>query len=259
MLSDLVSSRFVAYRLFVRDIRAKYRQTLLGYVWAFIPSVVVAYGLVAASNANIVTISDTDLPYAAYVMLSMVLWQTFLEAFNAPLNAISESKAMLAKINFPRESLVLAKVMEVFFNFGVKLVLVALLYIFYEMPFTWKAVFAFFGVFQLVMLGTFLGLLIAPLGGVYQDVSKGVAVITTAWFFITPVIYPVPSGGAFASLVSLNPVTPLLVTTRELATTGALSNFSGFVLVSIVSVVGLLITWITFRLAIPYVIERMPS
>ena len=259
MLADLIASRFIAYRLMKRDIKAKYRQTLLGYIWAFVPSIVVAYGLVAASNAKVISVGVTDLPYPAYVMLSMVLWQTFIEAFNAPLAAISESKTMLAKINFPRESIVLAKIGEVFFNFLVKLILVAFLFFFYEMPITWKAIFAFAGVFQLVVLGAFFGLLIAPAGGIYQDVSKAVAVVTTAWFFITPVIYATPKQGAFAAIVNLNPVTPLLTTTRELATSGIVSNFSGFVIVSILSLLGFFITWMIFRLAIPYVIERMPS
>lgn len=259
MLRELMSARYVAYRLFLRDIKAKYRQTLFGYVWAFVPSIVVAYGLVAATKANIVSISSTDIAYPAFVMISMVLWQTFLEAFNAPLTAITESKTMLAKINFPRESIVLAKVMEVFFNFFVKLVLVIALYFFYEIPISGSALFAFFGVFQLVLLGVFLGLIIAPLGGIYQDVSKGVAVLATVWFFITPVIYPVPTSGSFSSIVAFNPVTPLLVTTREFAISAPVSNILGFSFVSILSLIGLFATWIAFRLAIPYVIERMPS
>lgn len=259
MFRDVMSARYVAYRLFLRDIKAKYRQTLFGYAWAFIPSIVVAYGLVEAAKANIVNIGSTSIAYPAFVIISMVLWQTFLEAFNAPLTAITESKTMLAKINFPRESIVLAKVMEVFFNFFVKLVLVVALYFFYKIPVSWNVLFAFFGVFQLVLLGTFLGLIIAPLGGIYQDVSKGVAVFATIWFFITPVVYPLPSTGSFSSIVAFNPVTPLLVTTRELAISLPISNLSGFWFVSIFSFIGLFLTWIAFRLAIPYVIERMPS
>lgn len=259
IINDLQSSRIIAYRLFRRDVKAKYRQTVFGYVWAFLPSIVVAYGLMAATRSNIISVGQTVLPYPAYVMLSMVLWQTFLEAFNAPLAAITESKTLLAKINFPRESIVIAKILEVFFNFFIKLILVVILYFFYKLPVTWNAFLAFFGVFQLVLLGVFLGLLIAPLGGIYQDVSKAISIITTVWFFITPVIYPIPASSNFATLISLNPVTPLLEATRQLATSGIVSDYSGFLFVSAVSYIGFFITWIVFRLAIPYVIERMPS
>lgn len=259
MLTDLVSARKLAWRLMVRDINAKYRQTLLGYFWALVPPVVVAYGLVAATKAKVVNIGATDLPYAAYVMLSMVLWQTFLEAFNGPLSAVVEAKTMLAKISFPREAIILAKVGEVFFNFLIKMILVVVLFFVYDMPITIMAWLAPLGVLQLVMLGTFLGMFIAPIGGIYQDISKAVVIIATPWLFLTPVLYPMPQSGVFATLVNLNPVTAILVTTRELATTGIVSNWSGFITVSLISFIGLLLTWVFFRLAIPYVIERMPS
>jgi len=258
MIRDLSHAKKLAWRLMIRDINAKYRQTLLGYFWALIPPVVVAYGLVVAAQAKVINLGNTDLPYPAYVMLSMVLWQTFVEAFNSPLAAVSESKTMLAKVNFPREAIILAKVGEVFFNFLIKLTLVIFIFFAYDMPISMMAFLAPIGVIQLVILGTFLGLLIAPVGGIYQDFSKAIVIITTPWLLITPVLYPIPKTGVFATIVSLNPVTPLLVTTRELATTGVVSNLSGFITVSVVSLVGILIAWVFFRLAIPYVIERMP-
>lgn len=259
MFVEIYQARYVSYRIFLRDLRAKYRQTIFGYLWAFVPSIVVAYGLVAAANAKVLAVGNTDLPYPAYVMLSMVLWQTFLEAFNAPLAAITESRSMLAKINFPRESLILAKLLEVFFNFFIKLILVATLYVVYDMPITWKAILAFPAVFELIMLGAFMGLFIAPFGAIYQDVSKAIAVISVAWFFITPVIYPLPSTGRFASIVSLNPVTPILEVIRNLATTGIVSSYEPFIFVSICTVFGLIFSWIIFRLSLPYIVERMPS
>lgn len=259
MLSDIKRSRYIAWRLMMRDINAKYRQTLLGYFWALIPPVVVTYGLVMATQAKVINVGETSLPYPAYVILSMVLWQTFLEAFNAPSTAVLEAKAMLAKINFPRESIILAKVGEVFFNFLIKLVLVLYVFVTYKIQPGWSLLLVPFGVVSLVVLGTFLGVFIAPFGAIYQDISKGLMLLTTPWMFITPVFYAVPKQGTFATLVDLNPVTHLLVTTRELLTTGVVSDLSGFVWVSTLSLVGLLFSWITFRLAIPYVIERMPS
>jgi lipopolysaccharide transport system permease protein len=109
------------------------------------------------------------------------------------------------------------------------------------------------------VLGTFFGVLLAPLGILYQDVSRGITLVTGFWLFLTPVVYPVPSQGTFGFLVKLNPVTPLLVTTRELATTGVVSNPLGFWVVSGLSFVGLLLTWIVFRLAMPFVVERVSS
>jgi lipopolysaccharide transport system permease protein len=259
MWRDLLASRELAWRLMVRDISAQYRQSVLGFTWAFLPPIVMAAGFTLAGEANVINVGVTDLPYPAYVMFSTALWQTFVEAMNGPVQAVTLAKPMLARVNFPREAIILAKVGEVFFNFAIKLILIAALFLWFRISVNWTVILAPVALIHLIMLGTLIGTLLSPLGVLYQDVSKGLTMFTGFWLFLTPVVYPVPNEGAFGTLVKLNPVTPLLVTTRELATTGVLSNAFGFWVVSIITLVGLLLTWIAFRLAMPYVIERVSS
>lgn len=259
MGQDLLAARELAWRLMVRDISAQYRQSFLGIAWAFLPPIVMAAGFSLAKDANVINVGATDLPYPAYVMFSTALWQTFVEALNGPVQAVSVAKPMLARVNFPREALILAKVGEVFFNFAIKLILIVALFLWFQVTVSWTVILAPVALIHLVLLGTFLGVLLAPLGVLYQDVSKGLTMITGFWLFLTPVIYPVPSQGTFGSLVKLNPVTPLLVTTRELATTGVVSDPYRFWVVSIITLVGLLLTWVAFRIAMPFVVERVSS
>ena len=259
MWRDLLASRELAWRLLVRDISAKYRQSFLGIFWAMIPAVVTAAGFTLAKNNGIVNIGTTDLPYPAYVMFSMTLWQTFIEALNAPIQGLTAGKAMLAKINFPREALILSKLGEVFFNFGTKLILIILLFIWFKMPVSTSAILAPVALIHLVALGTFIGLMLAPIGTLYQDISRAIALLTSFWLFLTPVVYPVPSDGVFGTIVKFNPVTPLLVTTRELATTGTISDPIGFWIASGISLIGLFVAWIVYRISIPYVVERISS
>ncbi|MCA1993393.1 MAG: ABC transporter permease [Coleofasciculus sp. S288] len=259
MWRDLLASRELAWRLMVRDISAQYRQSILGIAWAFLPPILMATGLTLAGEANVINVGKTDIPYPAYVMFSTSLWQTFVEALNGPVQAVTVAKPMLARVNFPREAIILAKLGEVFFNFAIKLILIVALFLWFRVPVSWTVILAPVALIHLIMLGTFIGILLAPLGVLYQDVSKGLTMITGFWLFLTPVIYPVPTEGTFGRLVNLNPVTPLLVTTRELATTGVLSEAFGFWVVSIITFVGLLFTWISFRLAMPFVIERVSS
>lgn len=259
MWRDLLASRELAWRLMVRDISAQYRQSFLGFTWAFLPPIVMAVGFTLAGQANIINIGATDIPYPAYVMFSTTLWQTFVEALNGPVQAVTVAKPMLARVNFPREAIILAKVGEVLFNFAIKLVLIVALFVWFQIPITWTVILAPVALIHLIMLGTLIGTLLSPLGVLYQDVSKGLTIFTGFWLFLTPVVYPVPSQGTFGALVKLNPVTPLLVTARELATTGVVSDAARFWIVSGLTLIGLLITWVAFRLAMPYVIERISS
>jgi len=256
---DLLASRELAWRLMVRDISAQYRQAFLGVLWAFIPPVAMAVGFTLAKDANVFTVGETDIPYPAFVMFNTALWQTFVDAVTGPVQAVVLAKPMLARVNFPREALVLAKLGEVGFNFGIKLILIVGLFLYFQVPVSWTVLLTPVALIHLVLLGTLFGVLLAPLGVLYQDVTKGLNMFMGFWLFLTPVIYPVPTAGAFGVLVALNPVTPLLSTVRELATTGVVTDPVSFWVVSGLTLVGLLLTWTGFRIAMPYVVERVTS
>jgi lipopolysaccharide transport system permease protein len=259
MVRDLLASRELAWRLLVRDISAQYRQSLFGVLWAFFPPIITALGLVVAKNAGAVNIGMTEIPYPAYVMFSVSLWQTFVEALNGPLAAVGGARSMLAKINFPKEAIILAKLGEVFFNFGIKLIFIFGLFLWFHIPVTWSVFLAPVALIHLVILGTAIGLLLAPLGTLYGDVGRVIPLIVTPWMLLTPVIFPVPKQGWFSVVVSWNPVTPLLVTIRDLATSGVVSDPTGFWLVSGLSFVLLFVAWILYRLSMPFIVERMSS
>lgn len=259
MWLDLLASRELAWQLMVRDINTKYRQSILGFFWAFLPAIVMATGFTLAQNAGVVNIGKTSIPYPAYVMFSMTLWQTFVEALNGPVQAVTSAKGMLTRVNFPREALVLAKLGEVSFNFGIKLILIIGLFLWFKIPVTASVILAPVALIHLVLLGTFFGVLLAPAGMLYQDFTMGLTLATSLWLFITPVVYPVPTQGLFGTIVKFNPVTPLLVTTRELATTGVISDPMSFWIASLIGAVGLLLAWISYRLAMPFVVEKISS
>ena len=259
MWRDLLDSRELAWRLLVRDISARYRQSFLGIFWAFVPPIVMAFGLFMARKANVINIGETGIPYVAYVMLSMVLWQTFIESLMSPITALQQAKPMLAKINFPHEALILAKVGDVLFNFMIKLILVIGLFLYFKLDISWGLLLVPCTLLTLIAFGFFLGVLLSPIGGLYTDISKGLTILTGAWLFLTPVVYPQPASGIFSTIVNLNPVTHLLVTTRELATAMPVSDLSGFIISALITWLGLLIAWIIFRIAMPFIIERMSA
>lgn len=259
MVRDLLASRELAWRLLVRDLSSQYRQSFLGIFWAFVPPIVAAVGLTLASNAKILNIGETDLPYPAYVMFSMALWQTFVESLNGPVQAVIAAKPMLARINFPREAIILSQIGQVGFNFGIKLILIVAMFLWFRIPVTWTVILAPVALIHLIALGTAIGLLLAPIGALYEDVSRGLTLLVSAWLFFTPVIYPPPQTGLFATLVQWNPVTPLLVTVRELATVGTVSDPLRFWLASLLAIGGLLLSWLMYRIAMPFVIERISA
>ena len=254
---ELLHGRGLAWRMFVRNVRGQYRRAFLGVLWAFLPSLVMAATFTLAQNANVIRVGPTEIPYPAYVVFSLMLWQTFIEALNGPIRVLQEGRSLLTRVKFPAQTLVLANLGEVFFNFAIKLILLVILFVLFQIPVPATIVFAPMALVLLVMLGTALGLWLAPFSGLYDDVTRVVELAGGIWMLLTPVIYPVPKEGIFGWVVNLNPVTHLLVTTRELATTGVVSSPLGFWIVGGLTVLALFFGWLVFRLAIPFVIERM--
>ena len=257
LIRDARRSAVLFEQLLLRSLRNTYRQSLLGLSWAFIPPIATAMAFALMGRAKVVSIATTDVPYTAFVIINMALWQTFVEAVNAPMTGLAEARSMMTRISFPKETIIVAKVVEVIINFAVKLLLIAAVFIWYGLPVGWTAALMPLAVLALILFGTFIGLILAPLSVLYKDIARALPIVFLFWMFITPVIFPIPSTGVFAVMVQLNPVTPLLVTIRELASSLPLSHFSSFLVVSGVAVGGNLIGLVIFRAAMPYVAERV--
>lgn len=257
MWDDLWHSRELAWQLLSRDIQAQYRSSFLGTAWAIVPAAITAGGLAFASNAGVINVGATDIPYPAFVMLGTILWQTFLEAFKSPQQAIKASRTVLSRVKFPHEAIILSQLGQVLFNLLLKLVLLVVLFIAFKVSIGWTVLLAPFAFVTLIALGTGIGLILVPITHLVEDISRSLDVLLLAWFFLTPVIYPVPDNALLAFIVRLNPVTPLLVTARELTTTGIVSEPIEFAFMSLVSAVTLLFGWLVFRLSIPFLVERI--
>ncbi|HXH22450.1 MAG TPA: ABC transporter permease [Dehalococcoidia bacterium] len=243
----------------LRDLSGQYRQSLLGYAWAFTPPLAMAVGFTLARESGVLSIGPTDLPYPAYVLFGTVLWQIFTEALLGPVQALIAARSIMAKLQLRHEAIILAKVGETLLNAGIKLLLVAAVLLYYQVPIAWTAALVPGAVVLLVLLGSFFGITLAPLGALYGDVPRALPLLAGFWLFFTPVVYPLPTEGAFAVLVHLNPVTPLLVSVRELATGGLVSDIRAFAIVSSGSVAGLFVSLLGYRLAMPFVVERMSA
>jgi len=257
MGTDLLQARELAWRLLVRDLKSQYRQSLLGYVWAFLPPLVMTFTFVFLNSQNIISVAETSIPYPAYVMIGMLLWQNFVDAMNSPLKVVTSNKAMLIKINFPREALIMAGIGEVFFNFMIRLVLLVPLYFIYDIPVSGSLMLFPVGVAGLFFLGLLIGILLTPVGLLYGDVQRGLVLVTGFWLLLTPIVYPPAKSGFAATLSSWNPVSPLLITTRNWLTAAPNESLTAFALVAGGSFVLLFFGWVLYRVSLPHLIARM--
>jgi lipopolysaccharide transport system permease protein len=259
MLRDLRLSRGLAWRLTIRDISAQYRQSVLGVLWAFLPPLLSALLFIVLQRKQVVNIPDPGMPYALFVLVGTMLWQTFTDAVNAPLKVVNGSKSVLAKIRFPREALILSAFYQTVFGFLIKAVLIVGILIYFGVPFGWHSLQALIPIFLLIWLGIVIGLALTPVGVLITDVSSMVTVVLQLAFFLTPVIYPPPESFPYSLIGTVNPVSPYLLAGRNMLVTGSFDNLAAMVIVTGVLLVATIFAWVVYRVSMPIIIERMSA
>jgi lipopolysaccharide transport system permease protein len=259
LASDISAGRELAWRLFVRNISARYRQTLLGYFWAIFPPLATTAIWLFLTREQVVKIAVNDVPYPVFLVTGTILWQTFVDAIQIPVRIVSESKSMLAKINFPRESLPMTAFAECWFNVGIRLLVLAVAYIYMGFVPAETVMLAFLGLFSMIMLGIVIGLFLSPFALLYQDVGNGLVLITQFWMYITPVIYAAKNEGVMGLINKYNPISPLLTQTRDWILTGGSHSLGAATIVFFLTIIFSAFVLVLYRVALPRAIERISS
>ena len=137
IFAGFYEGRELAWRIFVRNLNSLYRQTLLGLFWAFLPPIANTAIWIFLKSQNVfeigdTSVGDTSVDSTVYILTGMILWQAFVDAFQAPMEVMNKNKNMIAKLNFPRESLLLVGFGEVMFNLAIRILLLIPAFIYFQ-------------------------------------------------------------------------------------------------------------------------------
>ena len=135
-------------------------------------------------------VEGIGVPYVVFAMIGMMIWQTFVEAMQCPLQALNAAKPMLTKINFPRESILIAGLYMVVASTLIRLSILGVVIVAYGITPGLSLFLLPFFVFGLIICGFAIGMAAIPVGGLYGDISRIIPVISQFWMLLTPVVYP---------------------------------------------------------------------
>jgi len=202
-----------------------------------------------------VNVGDVGVPYPLYALVGLPVWQVFAGGLVHCSNSLVAGGSMVMKVNFPKESLVLAAMGQTVIDFGVRLVLVTSLLAWYRFLPPWEAVLFPLAVLPIICFTLAVGLVLSLANAVFRDVSNIVALLATFLMFVTPVLYPVT--GDLARINTLNPLAAMVTAPRDLMLFGTVSDPGRLVWASVVALVALLVSWRVFHLAEVRIAERI--
>ena len=209
-LGDLWAYRELLYFLMWRDIKVRYKQTLMGVSWVIIQPLLtmVIFTLVFT---RFVKLDEGNIPYPLFAYAGLLLWTFFSVSVTSGTHSLISNTSLVTKVYFPRAFIPAAAVGAGLVDFSVGAVPLAALAIYYRVHVTWGLLLLPVFVLLGAMLALSVGMIASALTVRYRDLRHALPFLLQLWMFASPVLYPVHLVGpqwrwAFAA----NPMTGVL-------------------------------------------------
>lgn len=216
------NSLYLLYNLISKEFKLKYRRSVLGVVWSILNPLLMM--IVMALIFSNVFRFDFDLyPFAVYLILGQTIFAVFQEGTGGALSSIVGSSALIKKIKIEKIIFPTEKVLFAVVNFFFSLIAVVAVMGFFGMLPSWKVVIVPILIALLVLFTLGVGYIISALAVFFRDVIHLWSVLSTIWFYFTPIFWPYEvlanvGNGWVAQLVQLNPMYHFVSTFRQLVT-----------------------------------------
>lgn len=199
------------YMLTWRDIKLKYKQSVMGMLWAVLmPALIVGAGMLIRVAMSRLSGAGVTLESLAAVSVKSLPWAFFIGALRFATNSLASNANLITKINCPRVVFPLSSVLSALFDMMVAIVPLAMVLAWCGVRPGLNAFWSIPLLLVLVTLVTALGIGLAAANLFFRDVKYLVEVLLTFAIFFTPVFYDASMLGAWEKWILLNPAAPLL-------------------------------------------------
>lgn len=214
-----------------KEMKVKYKSSFFGYLWSVANPLAFAFVFYIAFKV-VMKIQMEE--YVLFLIVGLFPWQWFANSVNASPMVFLSNTSIIKKVNFPRQVLPLAAVLQDMIHFILAIPVIIVFMFIYHHPVSWTWVYGIPALLGAQFLMTYgLSLVISSANLFFRDIERIVTIFTTLLFYFTPVIYAetmIPQ--RYKVWVNLNPLAPLTISWRRLFLTGNLDT--GDLLVSYV-------------------------
>ncbi len=242
--------RELLYQLTLREIKSRYKQSILGYFWViFNPlaqMIVMSYAF--SIILKVPTNATSNIPYSVFLFTALLPWNLFANSLTSASNSLVTNSGLLTKIYFPRTilpiSTILAKIVD--FLFASLIYIIYMLW--YQIPINFNVLWIIPIFFIQLIFTTGLSLFLSATNLLYRDIQYLLGLILTLWIYITPVFYPadlIPAKARF--IFQFNPMAVIINAYRQVILAGGNPNFTSLWIALVVSVTTLILALAYFK------------
>ncbi|MDT5159080.1 MAG: lipopolysaccharide transport system permease protein [Acidobacteriota bacterium] len=209
-LGDLWAYRELLFFLTWRDIKVRYKQTLMGVAWVVVQPLLTMLIFTLVFN-RFAQLDSGPIPYPLFAYSGLLLWTFFSTAISSGTNSLISNTSLVTKVYFPRAFIPAAAAVAGLVDLGVGSVLLVALAVYYRVHVTWGLLLLPVFVMLAAALALGVGMISAALTVKYRDLRHTLPFVLQVWMFASPVIYPVRVvPPRWRWLIAANPMTGIL-------------------------------------------------
>ncbi len=229
MILEIWQSRELVWNLVKRDLKTRYKASVLGFFWSFgkplFLMLILWFVFTTVLRLPQFKERNPEFPFGLHLLTGILAWTFFTGGINDAMHSIYNNSSLVKKVKLNAAVFPVASVLANLVNFLLALLVLFFFMIAYKIPFTAYILL----IAPVIILQTFLmmslSLVLSALYVFYRDVASIMEIVLTGWFYATPIIYPfwlaekeIPErfGSRIFYLYLLNPVTPLIAAYRRL-------------------------------------------
>lgn len=226
-IKEIWRYRELLYFFTWRDFKVRYKQTVLGILWAIFQPLLTMV-VFSIFFGRIAKIPSDNLPYPLFAYSGLLLWQFFSSSLSETSQSLIGNQAIISKAYFPRLLLPVSAVVNKFVDFFFSgLVFVGLMAYYQIFPQLYALPIFFLLLLLTFLLSTGLGLFLAALNVTYRDIRYVLPFFIQLLLFVTPVIYPASIAGPYQWLLDLNPLSSIITSSHILIASSGPVDWAG--------------------------------
>lgn len=243
-IRDVVRHRELLWQMVGREVKARYKQSILGYFWVILNPLaqMMVMSFAFSLILRIPTNSSANIPYSVFLFVALLPWTLFSNSLSSSCGALVGSASLITKIYFPRTILVLSTTIAKIIDFFFALSILIIYMIWYRLPVNFNILWVI-PIFLIQLIFTYgLSLFLAAANLLYRDIQYLLNLLLILWMYLTPIIYPadiVPDHYRF--LFQLNPMAVIINAYRQTILGGGLPNLYSLSVALLLSLLMLLL------------------
>lgn len=191
-----------------RDIKIKYKQTSLGFLWVIVQPILMTVIFSFFLGSKIYK-NDLAIPYPAFVFSGLIIWTAFSNGLSTSSNSMVTNANIIKKIYFPRLILPTSCILVALFDFAISMLVYIIILVYYQIDIHFIKLIVLFplSVISLIITTFGMGVFLSALNIKYKDFKYIIPFLLQILLFVSPVIYPLASSNPLLNMViSLNPL-----------------------------------------------------